>query len=159
MMDLRYEALQINLEVNPSGMTGDLAADSKLAYVQSLKAGRAVTVDANGYIALVDSASSTSLIGFLLLDAEGSFFENKPALSSRRMAVTASSTEFETDQFVSTETIATGALVYVGTGANVGLLTAVKPAAGTLTAAVGVVTKGNTAESPTLRVVTQGPVA
>lgn len=133
MLLIHHKGIHINLDLNTSGLTGDVEADAKTAYIQSLKAGRFAALDANGKVLLADglAASAKFPIGLIVNDAEGYFMMNKPALASKEIAVTFSPCVISTTEFDATKTYTPGEKLYVDTGANIGKVTNVAPAGAT----------------------------
>jgi hypothetical protein len=134
--------VRVSLDVDQSGWTGDIEADAAL--LASLKGGRIVGVNASGKVALADGALAGVVqpLGFLIVDAAGYFYENKPALASGKVAITHGNCVVITDQLKSGVTFAAGDLVYCGTGADVGMVvktvaTGATPIGVALTAASG----------------------
>ncbi len=124
MLKIQHKGIQASIDLNQTGFTGDVAEDSKLAYVQSLKAGRLIAVTPDGAaLADGDPAEDATAIGFLINDAEGYFYENKPALASGKVAITVGNCVVVTDQIDTAETFAPGDALYAGTGAKAGLVT------------------------------------
>jgi len=89
MLKILHKGLQVNLDLDTSGFTGDVQQDSALPYILSLVGGKQVGVDVGGKVQLADGlpASLVEPLGFLINDAAGYFFENKPALASLKVAV------------------------------------------------------------------------
>lgn len=129
MLAFQHKGRTVNMPLNVSGLTGDAVVDSASTYIQGLVAGRVVALTSTG-IALADSVVVTPMqpLGFLLNDAAGYFYENKPALASGLVSVTRGPENVViTDQIDTTLTFAVGDLLYVSTGAKAGLITNVKP--------------------------------
>ena len=126
MLIVDHSGIQLSLNLDTSSFTGDVETDVELAYIQGLKAGRLVTVDASGYAQLADGAAGEP-VGWLLNDAAGAFFENKPAIASEKVASTFGNAVLTTDQIDTALTFAPGDLLWAGTGAKVGLVTNVDP--------------------------------
>lgn len=145
MLKFAHKGRTLNLPLNKSGFVGDADVDAKSAYVQGLLAGRVVSVGANG-VALADGAVLTTRpIGFLVNDAAGLDWENKPALGSGYVAVTRGTENVvTTDQIKTSENFAIGDLLYAGTGADAGLVTKTAPAAGATVIGIALSTASNT---------------
>lgn len=129
MLAYQHKGRTVNMPLDVSGLTGDAQVDSSSLYIQTLVGGRFVALTAQG-VALADSASATPMqpLGFLVNDAAGYFFENKPALASGLVSVTRGPENVcITDQIDTTLTYAVGDLLYVGSGNKAGLVTNVKP--------------------------------
>jgi len=149
MLRILHKGIQASFDLDQTGLTGDTEADSKLAYIQSLKGGRLAAIGANG-VKLADGATDTPL-GFIINDAEGYFYENKPALASGKVPLTVGDQIVVTDQIDTSEVFAKGDKLYAGTGAKVGLVTKTAPAAGAKV--IGIATSTASAASPELTIV------
>lgn len=148
MLKILHKGIQANLDLDKTTLTGDLEADAQSAYVQSLVGGKLVGVDANG-VQLADGADlAATTLGFLVNDAAGYFFENKPALASGKVAATLGNCVVITDQIDTALTFAAGEKLYAGTGANVGKVTNVEPAVGA--AVIGIAGSSASASAPEL---------
>jgi hypothetical protein len=112
--------------------------------IASLKAGRLVTVDSNGDVALADKG--TRALGVLNLDAAGYAFENVPALASGKVTVIINGSVIETDEVVE-DNIAPGDALYVG---DDGQFTKTQPFSDS--AIVGYARSANSAADKTTRI-------
>jgi len=135
MLEIRHRGINVNLDIDQDGFTGDVEVDAALAYVVSLKAGRIAGLDSDGYVQLADgSADSASVqqipMGFIINDAAGYFYENKPALASKKVPVIMGNCLIVTDQIDTTLTFTPNDVLYVGTGATAGLVTNVPSTSG-----------------------------
>jgi len=131
-LKILHKGLQISLDLDQSAWTGDIEADA--ATLASFKSGRVAGVNtANGKAALADGAAAGTVkqIGFIINDANGYFYENKPALASGKLAVTHGACVVSTDQLKSGVSFTAGQLVYVGTGADAGLIVSAQPTGAT----------------------------
>jgi len=136
----------INLDLDPSELTGDLITDQTSDYIKALKAGTPVTVGADGFVALADDAST--FVGLLVNDASGYTMENAPALASLKVAVLAGGAIVETDNVVDDD-IAAGDLLY----ADAGVITKVAP--GLESTVIGLAMTANSAADKTVRIKVQ----
>jgi hypothetical protein len=145
-----FGAADSGFKLDPSELTGDINVDSKSAYVTALVAGRVAAIGADGYIKLCDGlgANGETPEGFIINDAAGYFMENTPALASGVVTVLVGGGVASTDQVVDTD-ITSGDKLYVGTGANIGLLTTTAPAGATVFA---VARTSNSASDKTVQV-------
>lgn len=142
MLEIRHRGINVNLDMDQTGLTGDIEADKALAYTQSMKAGRIAGIDSNGKAQLADgSADSASIqmipIGFIINDAAGYFFENVPALASKIIPVIMGNCVIVTDQIDTTLTFTPNDVLYVGTGAKIGLVTNVASTSGYIIGVAG----------------------
>lgn len=130
MLEIRQKGLQVSLPLDQAGFTSDPDANAKLAYVVGLKAGAPVAVDGDGYVQLADgdtaNAPLSNVIGFLINDAAGEDWENRPAMASKQVAVAVGNARLVSDQ-IADVTFNEGDLLYAGTGADVGKITNVPP--------------------------------
>ena len=130
MLTILHKGVQANLDLDPTGMTGDIEHDSALAYITSLVAGVLVGVDADGYVQIADGKTDAGTylepVGFLIRSAAGYFYENKPALASKKVSVTFGNFVIITDKIDTALTFAPGNKLYCGTGAKAGLVTNVQ---------------------------------
>lgn len=149
MLKILHKGFQANLPLDPAALTGDVEADSASAYIQGLKGGRLVTVVKHG-VNLCDGETE-EIIGFLVNDAAGYFYENKPALASGLVAVSVGNQLVVTDQIDTTETFGAGDKLYAGKGAKAGLITKTQPAAGV--AAYALALSSASAANPELQLV------
>lgn len=153
MLSILHKGIQYNAPLDKSDFTGDVDTDSKLAYVQGLVSGRCATITADG-VALADAAEGHLFIGFIINDAAGYFFENKPAIASGLVPLSMGNQVVVTDQIVTTETFALGDKLYLGSGANAGLVTKTLPVgAGANVEPIGIAGSAASAASPNLTVV------
>lgn len=130
MLAYQHKGRTVNMPLNVSGLTGDAQVDSSSLYIQGLVGGRFVALTPQG-VALADSQTAMQPLGFLVNDAAGYFFENKPALASGLVSVTRGPENVViTDQIDTSLTFNVGDLLYVGTGPKAGLITNVKPTGG-----------------------------
>jgi len=137
--------------LDPSELTGDINVDSRSAYVNQFVGGRLATLDADGYIKLADGATDEFVEGFIINDAAGYEFENTPAIASGKLPLLCGGGLVETDQVVE-DNIKAGDKLYIGTGANAGLLTKVDPT-GNGTGIVFAIARGaNSASNKTVKV-------
>ena len=153
MLTILHKGIQANLVLNPTGMTGDIAHDSALAYITGLDAGVLVGIDTSGYVKLADGdvdGTWIEPIGFLVRDAAGYFYENKPALASMRAAVTFGACVVVTDKIDTALTFNQGQRLYCGTGAKAGLITNVAPDA--VARIIGIAGSDASLASPSLTV-------
>lgn len=129
MLLIHHKGIHISLPLDTSAFTGDVETDSKLAYVTGLEAGKMAAVDSNGKIQLADGIPANALLplGFIINDAAGYFFMNKPALAGKEVAITHSPCMISTDKVKTGETFTIGQKVYCGTGGDAGLLVATAP--------------------------------
>jgi len=119
-----YGAKDSDFEINPSNLAGDLGTVRASAAIQALKGGRLATIGADGYVKLAVNGDSKA--GFIINDAAGYEFENTPAIASGKLPLLCGGGLVETDQVVE-DNIKAGDKLYIGTGANTGLLTKVDP--------------------------------
>lgn len=151
MLKILGKGNQISLDLDTTAFTGDVAHDSALAGVTELVGGRVVGLTAGGKVQLCDGAvTTTQHVGFLINDAAGYFFENKPAIASGLVSTTFGNCIVVTDQIDTSKTFAAGQKLYAGTGAVKGLLTNVAPDAAA--AVVGIAGSAASAASPELKV-------
>lgn len=130
MLLIHHKGIHISLSLDTTNFTGDTEHDADLAYVKSLQGGKMAGINAAGTVQLADGDPAAGIhpIGFLVNDAAGSFFMNKPAIASKEVAVTFSPCMISTDKVKSGETFAVGQKVYCGTGADAGLIVSAAPA-------------------------------
>jgi len=155
MLQVLHKGLQISLDLDTSSFTGDAETDAALAYIQGLDAGRVAGYNVSGYAALADGAIANAIlpIGFIINDAAGNFFENKPALASKKIAVTFGNCVVITDQIDTTLTFTPGEKVYVGTSTKVGLITNIQP---TNARCIGITMSSATSAAPNLTIAVLG---
>lgn len=153
MLKILHKGIQVSGSLDPALLagTGVLWAESNSAALDALKGGRLVSKDSSGYIKVADGKNDLNkVLGFLILDAEGRFFENRPALGSGEVAYTFGNTVVVTDQIDTDETFAIGDELYCGTGAKAGLITKTKPDAAAKL--IGIADSTASAASPELKV-------
>lgn len=129
MLQILHKGLQISLNLDTTSFTGDVETDAALAYIQGLDAGRIAGYDTDGYAQLADGAIANSIrpLGFIINDAAGNFFENKPAIASKMIGITFGNCVIITDQIDTALTFDEGDPIYCGTTTKVGLVTNVQP--------------------------------
>lgn len=147
-MKILHTTLKYNIPIRQVGLTGNLASDRALPYIQSLVAGRFVALDNTGCAVLADNAIAGQIvIGCLVNSAAGNEYENAASLASFKIAVLGGpGAVFSTDQVAPSITIQPGEALYVGTGATAGLLTNVSP--GATAQRVGVAISASSPASP-----------
>lgn len=151
MLKILAKGNQVSLDLDTSSFVGDIQTDSGSPYIQSLVGGRVVCLDEAGKIQLRDGGvQTTSHVGFLINDAAGYFYENKPALASGMAPTTFGNCVVVTDQIDPSKTFKAGERVYAGTGAAIGLLTNVAPYQGA--EPVGIAGNAASIASPELKV-------
>jgi len=117
MFKIMYETVRQNLPIDVSAFIGDTQAFLQDANIIALKEGLAVSLDANGNVAL--AGASGVVAGWLVQDASGLFHENPAALAAGRVAVTNGPVIAVTDQVASgLLTAAIGSAVSVGSDAK-----------------------------------------
>lgn len=143
------------IPIDPDFITGDLETDIREAHIVSYKAGRLVSVTAEGYAALSDGTTGVGTDsykgteGVIETDAAGaSIVENHPVLASGYLTVVTGPALIETDQVVETN-IAPGDLLYAGTSSNIGLFTNVAPSPAY---PIGIARTANSASDKTTRI-------
>jgi hypothetical protein len=129
MLQILHKGIQMSLDLDTTSFTGNAETDSALAYIQALDAGMVAGYDADGYAQLADGAAAGDVtpMGFIINDAAGSFFENKPAIASGKLTITFGNCVIITNKIDTSETFAPKDRLYVGTGAKVGLITKTPP--------------------------------
>jgi hypothetical protein len=133
----------INVQLDPAQLAGDPMVVSKSAYLTAFVAGKAISVDTNGYAVL--ASDTAPFLG--ILQENGSpdnIFENTPAIGSGYVSVIAGGV-LDTDQVVETS-LAVKDVLY----ANNGLLTKTAPSGSAKK--VAVVLKGNSASDKTTKI-------
>lgn len=141
-----FGAQDTTLEINPAHITGDWSVDRASANITKFQAGRLAVLGTNGYITLADGgATYKGYDGVIINNAAGNDWENLPALASGVIPVICGGCIIETDQVVETN-VAIGDPLYIGTGANVGLLTKTPG-----TTIVGYARSANSASDKTIR--------
>jgi hypothetical protein len=125
MLKVLHDGIRYSVDIDPATLTGDYEVDSALAYVVSLVGGRVGAIDTDGYAQLADGTVGNNLLqmGFIINDAAGYFYENKPALASRKIPLLVGNCVVISDQIDTGDTFTPGVEVFVGTGAALGLLT------------------------------------
>lgn len=129
MLTVLHDGIRITTDLDPATLTGDYETDAELAYITGLLAGRVGGIDSDGYVQLGDGDLANDLppMGFIVVNAAGAFYENKPTLASRKLTLLTGPCEVITDQVVSQIEFTPGEFVYCGTDGNVGLVTNVAP--------------------------------
>jgi hypothetical protein len=150
MLKILYKGINFNAPLDTTGFTGDTSVDSQLPSVTALKSGRLATLHPTG-VALADAAAGDTFAGFVINDASGYYFENVPALASGIVPLSTGPQGVITDQIVPTCTFAVGDKLYLGSGANKGLVTNVAPTAGN-EASFGVAASTASAAAPELQI-------
>lgn len=155
MLQILHKGLQISLDLDTTDFTGDVEADAALAYIQALDAGMIAAIDSDGYAQLADGAIANSLepMGFIINDAAGYFFENKPAIASKKIAVTLGNCVIITDKIDTALTFDEGEPVYCGTTGKLGLVTNVKP---TNARMLGIAMSSASSAAPNLQIAVLG---
>lgn len=130
MLLIHHKGIHVSLDLDTTNFTGDVEQDSKLPYVQGLVGGKLAGINSSGKVVLADGdpANGKLPIGFIVNDAAGLFFMNKPAIASKEVAVTHSPCMVSTDQVKSGQSFTPGQKVYCGTGADAGLVVNAAPA-------------------------------
>lgn len=152
MLQVTHKGIQPSFPIDPAllhSVNGILYGDDYPAGLAELIGGRAIRINANGYVELADGAE-TGYVGPLVVNATAGFLENKPAYGSGQVAVAFGQCEAVTDQIVPSDTFVPGDNVYVGTGANKGLYT--KVAASPSAVVVGIAKTAASAAEPRLTV-------
>jgi hypothetical protein len=126
MLKILYKGINFNAPLDTTGFTGDTSVDSQLPSVTALKSGRLATLHSTG-VALADAAAGDVFNGFIINDASGYYFENVPALASGQVPLSVGPQGVITDQIVATDSFVVGDKLYIGSGANEGLVTKVIP--------------------------------
>lgn len=130
MLKILHKGNQISLDIDPALMDLDVNAFQKNATVLSFVGGKVVGYDiSTGVVGLADGAAAgdCDAVGFLINDLSGYFYENKPGLASGKVGVTFGNCVVITDQIAPGKTFQKGQKLYVGTGAEAGLITNVAP--------------------------------
>jgi hypothetical protein len=155
MLQILHKGIQMSLDLDTTSFTGDVEHDAALAYIQGLDAGRIAGINASGYAALADGAIANSIfpIGFIINDAAGYFFENKPAIASKKISVTFGGCVIITDQIDTALTFLPSQYIYAGTSTKVGLITNVQP---TNARPIGITLSGASSASPNLTIAVLG---
>jgi len=148
---IKHKGIHFNAQLDQTGFTGDVDYDAQLPSVTSLVSGRAAAIGPNG-VHLADAANGDTFAGFIINNAAGYFMENKPALASGIVPLSLGNQVAATDQIVPTDVFVAGSKVYLGSGANAGLLTAEVPAAGN-TNPIGIAAGPASAAQPILTVI------
>ena len=129
MLQILHKGIQFNCAMDQTGFTGDTEVDAALAVVTKMVGGRLGAINSSGVATLADGASMKP-IGFIINDAAGAYFENKPALASGKIPMTLGNCVVITDQIDTDLTFDEGELVYAGTSTKVGLITNSDPTPG-----------------------------
>jgi hypothetical protein len=155
MLQILHKGLQISLDLDITSFTGDVEHDAALDYILGLDAGCIAGYDTDGYAQLADGAIANALepIGFIINDAAGSFFENKPAIASKKIAVTFGNCIIITDQIDTALTFNEGEPLYCGTTGKLGLVTNSKP---TNARMIGIAMCAASSASPNLQIAVLG---
>ena len=142
---LQNASKQPDLPMDVTGFTNDPIADSKLAVVTKMEAGKLAATSATGATLALEHATPASAIqpvGWIINDAGGFEYYNKAGMASKRVPIVplAEGTLIETDQFVGLiSTFTEGVAVYVSAAsATAGQITATETSGGGV-GAVGVV--------------------
>jgi len=152
MLKILHKGIQASLNLDQSGLTGDVEQDSKNAYVMSLVGGRLVSLDASANVQLADGeVHTTKPIGFVINDANGYFYQNIPAAASGKVPVTVGNCIVITDQLADGITVVPGELLYAGTGADVGKITNIPP--DPTSSVVGVAASAASPAEPELQII------
>jgi hypothetical protein len=152
MLQILYKGINFNAPLDTTGFTGNVATDSQLPSVTALVGGRLATLHATG-VALADAAAGDEFAGFIINDASGYYFENVPALASGLVPLSVGPQGVITDQIVASDTFAVGDKLYLGSGANKGLVTKVLPVAGGAnTKVIGIAGSTASASAPQLTI-------
>jgi hypothetical protein len=150
--------------MDQTGFTGVINSDALLPVVTKMVGGRVAALDSAGVLTLADGneANGAVPLGFIINDAAGYFFENKPAFASGMISLTYGPGVVITDQINTTLTFAIGDILYVDSASNTtgnaagwaGVLTNVAPSGGgTLARPVGIATSTASVAAPQLTVV------
>lgn len=130
MLQIKHQKTPvISVDLDTTGFTADVIANSNLAYVQGLVAGKAVNVDTSGKVQLHDGTAdltNSTFIGLLVNDAAGESYGNRPSLADASYqigVVMRGGARVVSDQIASGLTVTPGEPIYVD--AN-GLLTDVQ---------------------------------
>lgn len=155
MLNILHKGIQVNLPLDPSEISGTIEESLAKAYVVALDAGVPIAIDGSGNVQLADGVKASNLepIGFLVNDAAGYFYENRPALASGLVAVTLGNCVIETDKIDTALTFAFGELLYAGTGAKVGMVTNVE---GTGARVIGIAGSSASSSQTTLKIYVTG---
>lgn len=155
MLQILHKGLQISLNLDVSSFTGNIETDAALSYIQGLDAGCLAGYDTDGYAQLADGAVANAIrpIGFIINDAAGNFFENKPALASKKIAVTLGNCVVISNKIDTAITFDEGDPVYCGTSTKVGLLTNVAPTGARL---LGIAMSTASSAAPNLQIAVLG---
>lgn len=131
MLLIHHKGIHVSLDLDTTGFTGDVEHDSALPYVQGLIGGRLAAINSTGNAVLADGdpAVNKHPLGFIINDAAGAFFMNKPTIASKEVAITHSPCMISTDQVKTGQSFTPGQKVYCGTGADAGLVVNAAPAA------------------------------
>ena len=155
MLQILHKGIQMSLDLDTSSFTGDVETDAALTYITGLSAGRIAGYNTSGYAALADGAIANEILplGFIINDAAGEFFENKPAIASKKIGITFGNCVIVTDAIDTTLTFTPGQKVYAGTSTKVGLVTNVAP---TNARCIGITLSSASSASPNLTIAVLG---
>lgn len=130
MLLIHHKGIHISLPLDTTSFNGDVEHDSKLTYIQNLAAGCVAGIATTGKVQLADGDPSANILplGFIVNDAAGFFFMNKPAVASKELAITHSPCMISTDKVKAGQSFTPGQKVYCGTGADAGLVVNTAPA-------------------------------
>ena len=129
MLQILHKGLQISLDLDTTDFTGVAETDAALTYIQNLDAGCVAGYDTDGYAQLADGAIANEILplGFIINDAAGYFFENKPAIASKKIGITFGNCIIVTNKIDTALTFTPGQKLYCGTSTKIGLVTNVAP--------------------------------
>lgn len=155
MLQILHKGLQISLDLDTSSFTGVVETDVALDYIQGLDAGRIAGYNTSGYAALADGAIANEILplGFIINDAAGEYWENKPAIASEKIGITFGNCVIITDQIDTALTFTPGQKVYCGTSTKVGLVTNVQP---TNARCIGITMSSASSAAPNLQIAVLG---
>lgn len=134
-------------DINPAHITGDVEIDVQNEEIKKLQAGAFITINQQGYAELADGATAVHAKA-IRVSATRSFFTNSPAIASSKVTAIGAPAVIETIQ-VKEDDIKPGDALYVGTGADKGILTKTK---GTSTLLAGYALSANSSADKTLKV-------
>jgi len=131
MLQILQKGLQVSIPIDPELITGNPAVDSVNATIVGFVAGKLLAIDSDGYAVLADGdtdeTATSRALGFIVRDAAGYFYENKPALASGLLSIAYGPCKVISDQIGADAVFTPGSLIYAGTNTNVGLLVAIAP--------------------------------
>lgn len=117
-----HGGIQLNLplddKLNEGSLPATIQEQVETAYIQSLVAGKVIGIDADGYVQL-SNGTTIKPLGILINDAKGGFYENIPALGSRKVSIMLGTAVVRSNQTAAV-TFQAGDDIYVDT---VGVLT------------------------------------